>query len=76
MTIGDNQPSSTGGERVISKNVRTETRGSGANAVTKTIVTETIIGPDGQKRTVTKETVTSGSDAAPSGQDDVRFSIA
>ena len=37
--------------------------GSGANAVTKTIVEETIVKPDGSKVTRRSETTTSGGDS-------------
>ena len=47
--------------------------GSGANAVTKTVVEETIIKPDGSKVTRTKETVTSG--GSSSGGSRVRNSV-
>lgn len=53
----------TGGE---SRSTRTftETTGSGPNAVTKTIVEETIIRADGSKTTNRKETITHGSSNA------------
>ena len=46
----------------------TETTGSGPNAVTKTIVEETIIKSDGTKVTNRKETTTTGGSGASAAQ--------
>lgn len=57
----------SGGGESRSTRTFTETTGSGANAVTKTIVEETIIRADGSKTTNRKETITHGSSNASSG---------
>jgi hypothetical protein len=51
----------SGGGESKSTRTFTETTGSGANAVTKTVVEETIIRADGSKTTNRKETITHGS---------------
>ena len=57
----------SGGGESRSTRTFTETTGSGANAVTKTVVEETIIRADGSKTTNRKETITHGSSNASSG---------
>lgn len=55
----------------VKREVRTETVGSGPNAVTKTIITETRTGPDGETHVTTTEKITSkgGDDACPADSD-------
>nr|XP_022326648.1 cell wall protein PRY3-like isoform X2 [Crassostrea virginica] len=62
LTLHSNTPSDIRRQRMESKSTRTftETTGSGANKVTKTVVEETIIKADGSKVTNRKETITRG----------------
>ena len=61
--------SSSSDSRVVSREVKTETR----NGVTKTITTETIEGPNGEKRTITREETRTDGGSGGGGASNVRM---